>query len=45
MNIYSNVSERELIIRRKLAQQQKEDRAEKIKNRILKRAHDIKLLN
>ena len=43
MSIYSNVSEQDLIILRKLAQQQKEQPAEKIKNRILKQTHDIKL--
>ena len=43
MSIYSNVSEQDLNILRKLAQQQKEQRAEKIKNRILKQTHDIKL--
>ena len=32
-----------MIILRKLAEQQKEQRAEKIKNRILKQTHDIKL--
>ena len=43
MSIYSNVTERDLINLRKLAQQQKEQRAEKIKNRILKQTHDVKL--
>ena len=43
MSIYSNVSEQELINLRKLAQQQKEQRALKIKNRILKQIHDVKL--
>ena len=43
MSIYSNVTERDLINLRKLAQQQKNQRAEKIKNRILKQTHDIKL--
>ena len=43
MSIYSNVTERDLINLRKLAQQQKEQRAEKIKNRILKQTHDKKL--
>ena len=43
MNIYSNVTERDLIILRKLAEQQKNQRAEKIKNRILEQTHDIKL--
>ena len=43
MSIYSNVTEQDLINLRKLAQQQKEERAEKIKNRILKKTHDKKL--
>ena len=43
MSIYSNVTEEDLINLRKLAQQQKEQRAEKIKNRILKETHNIKL--
>ena len=43
MSIYSNVTEQDLINLRKLAQQQKEQRALKIKNRILKQTHDIKL--
>ena len=43
MSIYSNVTEKDLENLRKLAQQQKEQRAEKIKNRILKQTHDIKL--
>ena len=43
MSIYSDVTERDLINLRKLAQQQKEHRALKIKNRILKETHDIKL--
>ena len=43
MSKYSNVTERGLIYLRKLAQQQKEQRAEKIKNRVLKQTHDIKL--
>ena len=43
MSIYSNVTEQGLINLRKLAQQQKEQRSEKIKNRILKRTHDVKL--
>ena len=37
MSIYSNVTEEDLINLRKLAQQQKEQRAEKIKNRILEK--------
>ena len=43
MSIYSNVTEQDLINLRKLAQQQKEQRAPKIRNRILKETHDIKL--
>ena len=43
MSIYSNVTEQDLINLRKLAEQQKEQRAPKIKNRILKQTHDIKL--
>ena len=43
MSIYSNVTEQDLIDLRKLAEQQKNQRALKIKNRILKQTHDIKL--
>ena len=43
MSIYSNVTEKDLIILRKLAEQQKNHRVEKFKNRILKKTHDIKL--
>ena len=43
MNLYSIVTEQDLNILRKLAEQQKEQRALKIKNRILKQTHDIKL--
>ena len=43
MSIYSNVREGDLINLRKLAEQQKNQRAEKIKNRILKQTHDVKL--
>ena len=43
MGIYSNVTEQDLINLRKLAEQQKEQRALKIKNRILKQTHDFKL--
>ena len=43
MSIYSNVTEQDLINLRKLAQQQKEQRAEKIRNRILEKTHDVKL--
>ena len=42
MSIYSNVTEQDLINLRKLAEQQKEQRALKIKNRILKQSFDIK---
>ena len=43
MSIYSNVTEQDLDNLRKLAEQQKEQRAHKIKNRILKQTDDIKL--
>ena len=43
MSIYSNVTEKDLENLRKLAQQQKEQRARKIQNKILKQTHDIKL--
>ena len=43
MSIYSNVTEKDLDNLRKLAIQQKNERAEKIENRILKQTHDIKL--
>ena len=43
MSIYSNVSEQDLVNLRKLAEQQKEQRALQIKNRILKQTHDVKL--
>ena len=43
MSIYSNVTEKDLENLRKLAEQQKEQRALKIKNRILKQTHDVKL--
>ena len=43
MSIYSNVSEKGLFNLRKLSEQQKEQRALKIKNRILKQTQDIKL--
>ena len=43
MSIYSNVTEQDLINLRKLAEQQKIERALKIKNRILKQTHDKKL--
>ena len=43
MSIYSNVTEKDLDNLRKLAQQQKEQQALRIKNRILKQTHDVKL--
>ena len=43
MSIYSNVTEQDLDNLRKLAQQQKEQRALKIKNRIIEKTHDVKL--
>ena len=43
MSIYSNVTEQDLDNLRKLAHQQKEQRALKIKNRFLKQTHDDKL--
>ena len=43
MSIYSNVTEQDLINLRKLALQQKHQRAPKIKNRIFKQTHDVKL--
>ena len=43
MSIYSNVTEQDLINLRKLAEQQKNQRALKIKNRILKQTQVIKL--
>ena len=43
MSIYSNVTEKDLDKLRKLADQQKNERALKIKNRILKQTHDVKL--
>ena len=39
----TNVTEQDLINLRKLAEQQKNQRAPKIQNRILKQTHDIKL--
>ena len=41
--IYSKVTEKDLDIQRKLAEQQKKQRALKIKNRISKQTHDVKL--
>ena len=43
MSIYSNVTEQDLDNLRKLADQQKNQRAEKIKNRTLKQTQDVKL--
>ena len=43
MSVYSNLTEQDLDNLRKLANQQKEQRALKIKNRILKQTHDVKL--
>ena len=43
MSIYSNVTEDDLDNLRKLAEQQKNERALKIKNTILKQTHDVKL--
>ena len=43
MSTYSNITEQDLIILRKLAEQQKEQRALKIKKLILKQTHEIKL--
>ena len=43
MSIYSNVTHKDMENLRKLAQQQKEQRALKIKNRIIEKTHDIKL--
>ena len=40
--MYSNVTEQDLVILRLLAELHKNQRAEKIKNRILKQTHDIK---
>ena len=44
MSIYSNDTEQDLINLRRLAEKQKNQRVKKIKNRILKQTHDIKLL-
>ena len=43
MSIFSKATEKGLDNLRKLAQQQKKDWALKIRNRILKQTHDIKL--
>ena len=42
MSIYSNVTEQDLINLRKLAEQQENQRALKVKNRISKKTHDRK---
>ena len=42
MSIYSNGTEQDLINLRKLAEQQKNQQALKIKNKFLKPTHDIK---
>ena len=43
MSFYPNLTEQDLIILRKLAEQQKNQRALKIKNRVLKQNHRVKL--
>ena len=43
MSIFANVTEKNMNILRKLAEQQKNQQAPKIKNRILKQTHDVKL--
>ena len=43
MSIYSNVTEQDSINLRKLAEQQKNERAQKIRNKILKQTHDKEL--
>ena len=43
MSIFYIVTEEDLINLRKLAEQQKNQRVLKIKNRILKQTHDVKL--
>ena len=43
MSIYYNVTEQDLIFLCELAEQQENPRALKLKNRILKQTHDIKL--
>ena len=43
MSIYSNVTEKDLDNLRKLAEQERNQRALKIKNIILKQTHDVKL--
>ena len=43
MSFYSNVTEEDIVNLRKLAEQQKNQRAEKIKNRILKQTYGKKI--
>ena len=43
MSVHSNVTEQDFIKLRKLAEQHKNQRSEKIENRILKQTHDVKL--
>ena len=43
MSIYSKVTQEDLDNLRKLAEQQKNQRAEKIKNRIIEKTHDKRL--
>ena len=43
MSICSNITEQDLVNLRKIAEQQKNQRALEIKNRISKQTHDIKL--
>ena len=43
MSKYCNVTEQDLINLRKLAEQQKNQRIEKIKKRNIKQTHDIKI--
>ena len=43
MSIYHIVTQKDLINLRKLAEEEKNQRAFKIKNRILEQTHDIKL--
>ena len=43
MSFYSNVTDQDLINLRKLAKQQQNQQALKIKNRFLKQTHDFKL--
>ena len=43
MSVYSNVTEQDLINLRTLTEQQKNQRALKVKNRILKQTHGSKL--